>query len=91
MFTESKRRHTHDVRALTLATFPGEEGPSLVSVGNDARFLVHSVANFTKACASPFKSSTCTAYHKLPPACRIIFQQKSFYMVLLIPGMLTPC
>lgn len=45
VFTESKRPHSHDVRTLTVATISGRD-PILISAGNDAQILVHSVPRF---------------------------------------------
>ncbi len=47
MYTESKRPHSHDVRTLTVAAIPGGD-PVLVSAGNDAQILVHSVPRFSQ-------------------------------------------
>ena len=47
MFTESKRPHSHDVRTLTVAAVLGGD-PILVSAGNDAQILVHSVPCFSQ-------------------------------------------
>ena len=52
MHAESKRAHTHDVRCLAVAAAPGAE-PLLISAGNDAQVLVHSVRRFTQARAPP--------------------------------------
>ena len=47
MFTESKRPHSHDVRTLTVVAVPGGD-TILVSAGNDAQILVHSVPRFSQ-------------------------------------------
>ncbi|CAL8461915.1 g1446 [Coccomyxa elongata] len=47
VFTESRRPHSHDVRTLTVASIPGRD-PVLISAGNDAQILVHSVPRFSQ-------------------------------------------
>lgn len=47
MFTESKRPHSHDVRTLTVVAVPGGD-TILVSAGNDAQILVHSMPRFSQ-------------------------------------------
>lgn len=53
---ESKRPHSHDVRALTVAAVPGLD-PVLISAGNDAQILVHSVPRYTQVCARTYLCS----------------------------------
>ena len=45
MHSQSKRPHTHDVRTLCMVSLPDED-PVLVSGGNDAQLLVHSVPRY---------------------------------------------
>lgn len=47
MHSQSKRPHTHDVRALCVVCLPDED-PVLVSGGNDAQLLVHSIPRYTQ-------------------------------------------
>ncbi|CAL5222772.1 g5185 [Coccomyxa viridis] len=54
--SQSKRPHTHDVRALCVVSVPDED-PVLVSGGNDAQLLVHSVPRYTQE--SPVRVSRC--------------------------------
>ena len=46
-YLESKRPHSHDVRAFTVVARP-ELGPLLVSGGNDARLFAYRTARFTR-------------------------------------------
>ena len=46
-YTSSKRPHTHDVRALAMATSPNGDG-ILVSAGNDAQLLAYPAETFRK-------------------------------------------
>ena len=46
-YIDSKRPHTHDVRALTVVGGVDAE-PLLVSGGNDAQLFAYSVRAFTK-------------------------------------------
>ena len=50
--SQSKRPHSHDVRALCVACLPGQD-PVLVSGGNDAQLLVHSVPRYTQVGSLP--------------------------------------
>ena len=45
--SQSKRPHTHDVRTLCVVNLPDED-PALVSGGNDAQLLVHSMPRYTQ-------------------------------------------
>lgn len=45
--SQSKRPHSHDVRTLCVACLPDQD-PVLVSGGNDAQLLVHSIPRYTK-------------------------------------------
>ncbi len=47
MHSQSKRPHTHDVRTLCMVSLPDED-PVLVSGGNDAQLLAHSVPRYTQ-------------------------------------------
>jgi hypothetical protein len=44
---DAKRPHTHDVRTLAVVSLPDEE-PLLLSGGNDAQLLAHSVPRFLR-------------------------------------------
>ena len=59
MHSQSKRPHTHDVRALCVVWLPNED-PVLVSGGNDAQLLVHSIPRYTQV-----SLITWGAYHAL--------------------------
>ena len=45
--SQSKRPHSHDVRTLCVARLPDQD-PVLISGGNDAQLLVHSVPRYTQ-------------------------------------------
>ena len=45
--SQSKRPHSHDVRTLCVARLPDQD-PILISGGNDAQLLVHSVPRYTQ-------------------------------------------
>lgn len=60
MHGESKRPHTHDVRTLAVASTSGAE-PVLISAGNDAQILAHSVPRFVQACSVASQSLSCHA------------------------------
>ena len=47
MHSQSKRPHSHDVRTLCVARLPDHD-PVLISGGNDAQLLVHSVPRYTQ-------------------------------------------
>ncbi len=62
MHSQSKRPHTHDVRALCVVSVPDED-PVLVSGGNDAQLLVHSVPRYTQV------DSCCDTLHTFNTVC----------------------
>ena len=84
-YLESKRPHSHDVRALAVAT-AYQQGPVLISGGNDARLFAYRMAKFTKVllsscCEHPnisyistlvdhFESSSHPLHTSLRPDCR---------------------
>ena len=51
-YLSTKRPHSHDVRALVVASGkalpPGEGGPRLFTGGNDTQLVSHSVLRFLK-------------------------------------------
>ena len=63
--SQSKRPHSHDVRALCVACLPDQD-PVLVSGGNDAQLLVHSIPRYTQVSLAGARKSAWSAGYILP-------------------------
>ena len=68
-YLESKRPHSHDVRAFTVVTGGAGQRALLISGSNDARLFAYQIARFTKVSILQAKYGALKIDHRISACC----------------------